>query len=217
MSDVLSELKILLGADTTPLLDGLDKSLAKMTDWQSSVTNLISGVSFAGLTASILHASEQFEKASISIQRATGATGEQLAALDSSFKTLYTQTSQSADALSESLSQIAIRTGATGAQLEQLTKSALNFAKVTGADLLGSVKENQRVFAAWGITTEQQSLALDVMYAAMQRSGMAADKLSNAMATMGPILRNVGFGFTESVALIAAFDKAGLEATDITM
>src|SRR5882672_7564701 len=80
-----------------------------------------------------------FENASIPIERATGAEGEALAGLDESFKTLYSTSSASAAGIATALAQITQRTGATGAELEGLTKAAVDFAKVTGTDLAASV------------------------------------------------------------------------------
>ena len=197
--------------DSSDSLTGFDKLASEVG---GRIAGYLSATAIAG---GILKASETFETASISIQRSTGEVGDKLDSLEKSFKNLYVGSAQSGEAISAAMVAITQKTGATGDALEGLTKSALNFSKVTGVDLVASVKTNEMVFQSWGISAAGQAGKLDVLYVASQKTGIGVDQLSQAMLTMGPTLRNVGFEFNESVALIASFEKAGLDATDMTM
>lgn len=220
MANVIQQLMVMVGGDTEGFekaLGGADKVLE---EFGTSFTKIIGGLSLAVLTAEVIKStfeiSEAFEHATIQMQRATGATGEALEGMEKSFKSIYTSSTASAEAIAGALSQITQKTGAEGDLLEGLTKSEMAFAKVTGSNVVSAVEATQRIFAQWGVTTAQQSTALDVLYVAMQKSGMSADKLNSAMLSVGPSIRNLGFTFEQSAALIASFEKSGLDATDMT-
>jgi TP901 family phage tail tape measure protein len=217
MGNTIQDLIVTLGGDTTGIEGALGSAEKLLKEFGLSFAGIIEGFSFSAVIAATIEAGETFEKASIQMQRATGATGEALDGMEENFKNLYATSAASGEAIAGALSQISQKTGATGDELEALTKSELQFAKVTGTDVKTSVDATQKLFAQWGVTTAHQSVALDVLYVAMQQSGISAEQLNSSMITLGPVLRNLGFRFEESVAMVAAFGKAGLDATDMTM
>lgn len=217
MANVIQSLMVMIGGDTGGLEGALGTADKTLKEFGISFHGIIEGLSFSALIVGAVEAGEVFEKASIQMQRATGATGVALEGMEENFKHLYAASAQSGEVIAGALAQIAQKTGATGEALEGLAKSELQFAKVTGGDVKTTVDATQKLFQQWQITTEQQSIALDVLYVAMQQSGITADKLNASMLAMGPVLRNLGFNFEGSAALIASFEKAGLDATDMAM
>lgn len=204
---------------------GLDETVEHSKHTAEGISKAFSGVGAgmlemlgaAGLIVGIVEIGETFEQAAFKIQQATGATGHELHGMEEAFKDIYITSAASAENIVAAMTTISRKTGATGEELEGLTKSALKFAKVTGTDVVSSVALNEKVFASWGVEVEQQSAHLDVMYVATQKTGIGADVLSEALLSMGPTLRNLRYDFLESTALIASFEKAGLNATDMTM
>lgn len=217
MGNTIQDLIVTLGGDTTGIEGALGTVNKILKEFGMSFKGMIEGLSFSALIAATVEAGETFEKTSIQIQRATGASGAALDGMEESFKNLYATSSASSEAIAGALTQISQKTGATGSDLEALTRSELQFAKVTGGDVKTSVDETQKLFAQWHMNTAEQSVALDVLYVAMQKSGLSAQQLSSSLITMGPALRNLKFGFEEQVAIVASFGKAGLDATDMTM
>ena len=216
----LLDLFVRITADNSEYKQALKESRETTEDFASLVEaaggKIATSLSFAGIAAAAVEMATEFEEASVKIQRATGATGESLDGLEESFKNLYAGSSRSAEEISGAMSQVAIRTGLTGAALEDLTGYALKFAKVTGTDVATAVTSNEKLFAQWGIATKDQSQALDVLYVASQKSGIGAAQLGSSMASMGPVLRSFGFSFQEAAGLIATFEKSGLDATEVT-
>lgn len=192
-------------ADTTAFADLAEAAGARIA----------TSLSFVGLAAGAVGAAAKFEQAQFQIQRATGATGAQLANLEDSFKHLYVNTGKGPEEVAGALSQLTIRTGLTGAALESLATTSLRFAKVTGSDLQTSVRENERLFAQWGIATQDQAQALDVLYVASQRSGKSTAELTGTLSGLGATLRAYGYSFKDAVALIGTFERAGLDATNM--
>lgn len=182
---------------------------------------LAGGVKFAGIGATIYEAgkvvyqaSEVFESARVRIERDTGATGAALESLQKSFRGLYGGSAQPGDVVAGALSQVAIRNRTTGPEAGEATRSQLQFAKVTGSDP-SIIKENLRLFEQFNIALKDQGTALDVLNVARQKSGMSAQQLVSSILSVGPVLRNFRFNFEESTALIASFDRAGLDATEM--
>lgn len=180
---------------------------------ESAGVRIATSLSMLGIAAAAIEVAEKFEKAGFSIRRTTGLAGEQLESLEESFKNLYQQSARGADEIADVLSQLHIRTGATGEALESLASATMKFAAVTNSDLQTSVKENERLFAQWSIATEDQSDALDALYVTSTRTGIGASGLTSALLALGPTLRSFGFSFRESVAIVGSFERAGLDAT----
>jgi len=197
-------------ADKIPLIGGLLAALA-------GGALLDIGKELLDIGEKAIQVAEIFDNASIQMERATGAEGQALAGLDESFKTLFANSSASAEGIATALTQITVRTGATGAALEELTKSAIDFAKITGTDLATSVQLNEKLFARWSIATADQAGKLDVLYEAARRSAGTVASLAQSLTTLSPVLRSFGMDFTEAAALVGSFEKAGLDATDMTM
>lgn len=184
---------------------------------EAAGVKIATSLSLVGIGIAAIEAGEKFEQAGIMIQRSTGATGDRLEQMEETFKALYVTSAASSENIVAAMTQISQKTGTAGEELESLTRSALRFAKVTGADLKTSVEENEKVFLQFGITAEQQATALDVLYVAQQKTGISSEKLSASLLEMGPALKNFNFKLPEAVALVGSFEKAGLSATDITM
>lgn len=168
------------------------------------------------IAAAAIHVGETFEQASVIIQRATGASGESLRGMEESFNNLYRASALGGDEIAKALGKMQQETHAEGAELEALTLSVMNFTKVAGGSLYENIDKTQQIFAAWQVQTSSQSAALDMLYIASRQSGMAIGEITGAMERMAPVLNNLGFSFKDSVALIGAFDAAGLHAVDVT-
>jgi TP901 family phage tail tape measure protein len=169
----------------------------------------------AGIGAFVLGIGKELQEASSMISRETGAIGANLAGLEESFKKLYAGSAQSSEEVAGGLAKIAVETKLTGAELEALTEANLKFAKVASTDVRGAVDQTQLLFKNWGIATQDQSDALDVLYATMTAAGLSASDLSSQMTTLGPTARSFGLSFVQTAALVGAFHDAGLQASDM--
>ncbi len=215
MANVIQQLMVMIGADSTGFESGIanvEKALERMGNTFESA---FSKISFSAIIADSVHAAEQFEQAGFQIQKMTGATGDALASLEAGMKTLYLNSAQSAENIASALSMISVKTGATGTALEAVTTEALRFAKVTGTDVKNSVDVTQKLFSQWGVTIGQQSISMDKLTVAGQNSGVSMEKFGATLSSVSPLLREMGFSFDDTLALVANFEKHGLDAENV--
>ena len=158
---------------------------------------------------------KEFDTAYKSIQKQTGATGKEFEALQSSFKNVAKQTGASFDDIASAVGTVSQRTGATGKDLEALSLSMLRMSSITGKDLGSVLESTTKLFNNFQIPVEQMPAAMDKLYLASAKTGVGVDQLSASAQQFGPTLRQLGFGFDESVAMLASFDKAGVNTSKV--
>jgi fumarate hydratase class II len=95
--NVLSALKVLIGADSSELNAKLAESQERVSEWAEKIGSIMEGITFAGIGFGAAAAADKFEEAAARIQRATGATGEKLETLKDSFANVYANTDVSAE------------------------------------------------------------------------------------------------------------------------
>lgn len=154
---------------------------------------------------------EQFDK----IRIGTGATGDALEGLQDSFKNVLKGTATDFDSAGSAIAQLNQRLGLTGVPLERTAKQILDLSRITDTDLATNVDNLTRVFGDWGITLDDQPERLDQIFRAAQASGIGLADLSSSVVQFGAPLRNLGFGLDESLALLAQFNKTGVNTNTV--
>lgn len=201
----LASLIVKFVAEAQPYLAGLQEAQDKTEKFASSFTNFAKTVAaatpFAAIAAGSFHAAEEFSSAESTIARLSGATGQKLSELEGSFKSLFTQTTQSAGELAEGFGRIQRESGATGAQLETLVLANSNLARVTGQSLVPMIGQTQAALKAFGIAASEQPAKLD-------SSGVAALTDSSSALTSG-----APSGASATSALWASLVRASLSVS----
>lgn len=196
--------------DTGPF----EQSMGKMTK--------VGAAAFAGLVVAagagagaLFKVGASFDTEFDKIRVGTGATGDALGGLEESFKDVARTVPASFGDIGTAIADLNTRTGLTGDDLESLTGQFLNLSRITGTDTKGNIETLTRTFGDWGIATEDQEGALDKLYRAGQASGVGVDVLGQKIVQFGAPLRNLGFSFEESTALMAKFDKEGVNTEGV--
>lgn len=186
--------------------DGFGKSIGKVA--------LVGGAALAGLAvagaAGALKLGMTFDAAYDTIQAGTGETGAALEGLKDSFKNVVSSVPVDFDTASQAITDLNQRLGLTGQPLEDLATQFINLSRVTGTDLSTAIEKGTRVFGDWGIAAEDQAEALDHMFKVTQNTGIGFDQLGEAVVKFGAPLRQLGFSFEESTALIGKFEAEGV-------
>jgi phage-related protein len=156
-----------------------------------------------------------FDEASDTIRVATGKTGMALAGLNSDFKAVVQDVPASFADASAAVGDLNTRVGLTGKPLRGLSSQFLELSRLTGVDLKTNIASTTRVFGDWQISAADMPATLDKIFRASQASGIGIDKLTESVVQVGAPLRNLGFGFDESLALLAQFDKAGVNTNTV--
>lgn len=219
-----------LRTDDAQFNKGLEAAVAKLGGVESKVQSLASGLKgfgdkaaalgksltvgltlpIVGAGAAAVTAALQIDDALDTIRLGTGATGDDLSALEASFRTVFKQVPDDAKTVATALADISTRTGLVGPPLEALTAQLLTLARVTGSEIGPTVAASTRLFGDWSVATDQQSGTLDKMLRASQASGIGIGTLMEKLVQFGAPLRQMGFDLDQSAAMLGKWEKEGV-------
>jgi cell wall-associated NlpC family hydrolase len=173
------------------------------------------GAALAGLGilgAGALKLASDFDDAYDTIRVGTGKTGKSLAGLKDDFRAVVRDIPTDFATASTAVAELNRRTGQTGKPLQALAKRTLELTRLTGGDLTTNIASVTRLFGDWGIKTGDQSKTLDKLFRASQATGVGVDQLAQSVVKFGAPLRQLGFSFDASIALLAKFEKEGVNS-----
>ena len=178
----------------------------------AAVAGLAVGVGVAAVKIGgyLLDVGGQYDDAVDAIRIGTGATGKQLDILEQDFKEVARNVPDDLGTVGAAMSELSQRTGLTGQGLQVLAEQTLNLSRITGTDLTTNIETVTRVFGDWGIEVADMAPKMDVLFRASQASGVAVDQLGAKLVQFGAPLRQLGFTFEESTAMIARFEREGV-------
>lgn len=202
--------------------EALGKELAEETNRSfkrrfdpNVVRNIALGAAAAGgaLIAAAYQVGKEFDTMSDTIRVGTGATGDDLAALEESARRVGMTSTQSFGEVGAVVADINTRLGLTGSELEAVS-SAVLLAQELGQDLdINTVTGAMKVF---GIQNEDIADQMDALFRVSQSTGVGMNELATIAQKAAPQLTNLGFSFEEATALIGTMDKAGIDASKMT-
>lgn len=202
-------------SDLAGNIDGVSGKFGVFAKGVAAVGAVVAtGVVAAG--KALLDIGTTFDDVSDTIRTATGATGAQLDGLVDSAKKVGTSVPSSFEEVGTTIAGLNQRLGQTGPELETLAVQMLDLSRITGTDLNANIEGITRVFGDWSISTEDQLVAMDSLFTASQATGVGIDKLSENVVKFGGPLRQLGFSFEESIAMIGKFEKEGVN-TELVM
>lgn len=164
----------------------------------------------AALGTAAVAAFNQVDEGSDTVIAATGAVGDQAAALDSVYRDVASSIKGSFSDIGGVVGEVSTRTGATGDDLEKLSEQYMKFADVTGTDATESVKLVSKAMGDASIPASETSSVLDTLTAATQASGISLDTLTTNITKYGAPMRALGFDTQESIAIFSGWEKAGV-------
>lgn len=182
------------------------QSMASIGDaWTKSISLPLAGLGLAaGAAANAMD--EAYDK----IRVGTGAVGESLESLKDSFTNVFTSVPASTGDAATAIADLNTRLGLSGPALEEMATQMLNLARIAEKDVGTVISTATRVFGDWQIATDDQSGALDYLFKASQATGIEIDSLSQKMVQYGAPLRGMGVAFEDAAALVAKFEKEGV-------
>lgn len=169
---------------------------------------LVAGIGAIGAAA--LNAGMEFDAGMDKIRIQTGATGDQLTALGENMRNVFTSVPTSTEDASAAIGMLSTRLGLTETDLEAVSTQVLNLTRMTGTDLSSNLNSITRLFGDWSVSTDKQAGAMDLVFRASQATGTSFGTLSDLMTQFGGPLRQLGFSFEESAALIGKFESEGV-------
>jgi hypothetical protein len=206
-----------MGADTSLIFNILAKDKASRIIGKvgGNIGKVSAGIVAAGVAAAVglAKVGDDFDAAFDSIRIGTGATGDQLAGLEASFKNVATQVPNAIGDTATVLADFNTLTGATGKDLESLTETYLNLERITGESV--GPETITRVFGDWGVATKDQAATMDDLFRVSQTTGIGVGDLATKVVQFGAPLRNMGFTLDQSVALFGKWQKEGVNTETV--
>lgn len=208
--------------------DALAKSTQKASDeadkasktGAEAVETIAQALAAAGITATIKEITsavydltDTYSNAEKIIVNATGATGDALDSLGTSMLKAYSGNDDALDAVAGAVGEINTRLGYTGDTLSDVTGQFLDFADITGQDVVGSVQLVTKVMNKWGEDSSKLPNVLDDLAYAGQISGLSVTTLSNTLITGASSLQEMGLSLENAIGLLAKMELYGVEGT----
>jgi phage-related minor tail protein len=216
--------------DVLPSMKSFGPMLAKGAEADATKVGKTSGAKFgkamlAGLavvgggallaTKALHNIGATFDEVRDTIRVGTGATGQALDTLVQSAKNVGTTVPAEFGEVSTAIADLNTRLGLTGQPLEDMAGQFLELSRITGTDLTTNIEKVSRVFGDWGIAAEDQSASLDYLFKVSQTTGIGIDSLSDKVVQFGAPMRQFGFSFEESAALMGKWEKEGVNTETI--
>lgn len=146
------------------------------------------------------------------IVTATGASGEALDGLVASYETIATSIPEELGDVASAVGEVNTRFHTTGEELEGQTTLFLQFAKITGGDVVSSVDSADKVLKTFGKTSDDASGLLGMVAKAAQDTGINAQGLMDDLLANSATFKELNFSLEESVNFMALLDENGVES-----
>ncbi len=174
----------------------------------------------AGIAASAKvawDAAMQMDEALDTVQIKTGATSERMEQLRTVLEDVATSTHTGAtiDTISASLAELDARLDASDEDLYNLTLGITELSQMTGGDASKNASTFARVIGNWQVPAEEARGLMDRLFVLTQQSGVGFETLTEQLNANGLQLRAMGFDLDTSAALLATWEKHGLDATQM--
>jgi len=214
----LNEMFVKLGLDAGQFSTGLNRASGDLGGFGGKIDTIVDKIlSPAGIVAGLaaigavsFQTAKMFDASFDTIRIGTGATGEALVGLQDSFTTVFKNVPSDAATVATAIADLNTRLGLTGPELESMSTQMLNLARITKTEVGPVIASTTRVFGDWSIATGDQSGALDFLFKTSQATGIEVGRLSNIVVQFGAPLRQLGFDFEASAALMGKFEQEGV-------
>lgn len=201
-----------LGNATREMGDKLQASGAKMKGVGDNMSKFVSGP-IAAIGAAATAAFIEVDKSLDSIATATGATGGELKGLQKVWEDVVRTMPVDMEKASDAVGELNTQFGWTGDKLDEATRLSVQFAEISGSDVVGSVQGAKKALEIFGLEADDYGRLLEIVAKKSQDTGVDTKRMFDAIQKGGPILRDLGIPLEESVTLIAQMEQHGVDAT----
>lgn len=210
----LKKLKAQQDALANSKLDNLSKQFdkvgKKVSEIGDNLTKKVTVPLVAFGTASMV-AFKDVDKGMDAVVKKTGATGDELAAMQASVKTLGTEIPADFEDIGNAVGEVNTRFGVTGQELEDMSEQFLKFAKVNDVDVVDSIDNTQKALAAFGMDASEAGKMLDVFTAVGQRTGIDMNQMTAMMSKYGAQLQAMGLDAYQAANFLGDVEVSGMD------
>lgn len=143
----------------------------------------------------------------------TGATGEAIEALSSSFDNVVGNGPYEIQAVGDAIGEVNTQFELLGPELEQTTELMLRFSEINGQDVTSSTISSKQAIEAFGLSAQDLPAVLDAVTKTAQNTGISTDALFDSVIKGAPQLKALGLDFSTSTAVMGRFEQKGIDGS----
>lgn len=211
--------------DAENAADKFDKTLDETGDSADGFSGKLAaaGAAVVGFAAAVvevgkasIEAFNEVDEGADNVIKATGATGKAAEELEDVYQKVATNVVGDFGSIGSALGEVNTRFGFTGKEAEDATTLFMKFSEVTGMDATAAVQDVARAIESAGLESSEYSTILDALTKAGQQTGVSVDTLAGALTDNGAIMREMGYDTNDTIAMLAQFEKAGVNSATVT-
>ena len=155
-----------------------------------------------------------FSEAESVVVTATGATGAALGGLTDSMMDAYaaSKTGSLGDTAG-AIGEINTRMHLTGEELTDVTEKFLDYADITGSNVVSSVQDVTKVMNKWNVEQSNVESVLDKLAYTAQASGASVSSLSSAVISGAATYQQLGLSLDNTISMLGELELAGVSAS----
>ena len=173
----------------------------------------LAGGMLAGLGKGLYEVGAVFDDVNDTIRVGTGASGEALEGLTDVAKRIGRSVPVEYSKIGTTVADLNTRLGLSGETLEKVASQYLEAGRILGQEV--SVQKTTAAFSAFGIQGDAVADAMDNLFRVSQATGVGMNELASSAQQAAPSMKTLGFSFEDTIAMVGAFDKAGLNSNAV--
>lgn len=162
-------------------------------------------------------AAKDFSAAYKTIRIGTGATGKALDGLMTDFQRTLAVTSADVGDVSKAIADYNTALGASGEELQSISKAALVVSDRFGEDIGSVVASSSKAMMAWSVEVKDGSRLLNFFRKVSQATGKSVTALQEETARFAPQLQGLGYSIESSAVLLGNLSKQGVRGEQMMM
>lgn len=174
------------------------------------ITAVVAGVGAASKALYDLGA--QWDDIGDSMAARTGKVGDELKSMTDVVRRVGADTAAPLNQIGDVAGRVVQSLHLSKQPLEEMVRTVTRLNELTGEQT--NIKDLGKAFRVFGVEDGGAQVdALNALYGAYQTTGVGVNELISAMATAGPVAKQLGLDFGKTAGLVTTLEEAGLDFT----
>lgn len=218
---VVGNVSVVVNANATAFQKGMKQAKGSLDKFKSQVktVSIAAAKSIAAIGVATggfaVKAALDFDKAVASIRKGTGAVGAQLESMSQSVRNVFQEIPVSMEQASVAIGDLNTRLGLSGKALDEAAVAVLKLAKVLDTDVASAARTVSGAIKSFSLDATEAARVSDLLFKAVQSSGVSFSEFDMRMRQAGPTLRELGFGIESTIAFLAQLEKQGFDSSRV--
>lgn len=185
----------------------------KMENAGKKLSVLSAGIAAIGVAA--VKSFEEVDEGADIVIKKTGATGEAAEEMEDAYKHVAQGIVADFTDIGTVVGETATRFDLTGSELENLSKTFLEFADINDVDVQTAVEGVDKALKTFNVDQDQAENVMGLLTKTSQETGISMTELLGTLQSAGPAFKEMGLDIDDAVTLMGSFEEAGLDSSDM--